>query len=199
MTAIITGDIINSRAVNPNKWMTALKASLNTIGSEPKAWEIYRGDSFQLRIEPEHAILIAIRLKSAVRQFKGADVRMAIGIGEVDYEQEKITESNGTAFIRSGECFDALRKEKLAIKSSNDHFDKTINTMLALASLTMNNWTPAASKIISVCLEHPDKKQIDLAKMLNKPQSNISVSLKRSGFEEIQIFMQYFKDEIIKL
>lgn len=199
MVAIITGDIINSRAVDPNKWMSKLKDVLKSIGNEPKEWEIYRGDSFQLRVNPERALYVAIHLKSVIKQFKALNVRMAIGMGEVDYEGAKITESNGSAFLRSGECFEALKKDTLAISSPNAQFDKTINTMLSLASLTMDNWTPASSEIISLSLENPTKKQIDLAKMMDKPQSNISIGLKRGGFDEIQRLMHYYKDEISKI
>lgn len=196
MIAIITGDIINSRSENPQRWMNKLKEMLNTIGNEPKDWEIYRGDSFQIRVTPDQALNVAIRIKATIRQFKELDVRMAIGIGEIDYEGTKITESNGSAFIHSGDCFESLKKETLAISSPNEQFDKTINTMLSLASLTMDGWTPAASEIIHASLEHPTKKQIDLAKILNKPQSNISIGLKRGGFDEIQRLMDYYQKEI---
>ena len=67
MIAIITGDIINSRVVDPQLWMDKLKEILNTVGSEPMDWEIYRGDSFQLKTEPQKALLTAILLKSSIR------------------------------------------------------------------------------------------------------------------------------------
>ena len=53
--AIITGDIIDSRKVKPETWLPALKMALSTYGKEPKHWEIYRGDSFQLEIPSEKA------------------------------------------------------------------------------------------------------------------------------------------------
>ncbi len=199
MIAIITGDIINSRAVDPNKWIVKLKDVLSSIGTEPKDWEIYRGDSFQLRIHPKHALHTSILLKSSIKQFKKLDIRIAIGIGEIDYEGMKITESNGSAFIHSGECFEALKKDNLAIKTSNKHFDKTINTMLSLASLTMDAWSPSASEIISLSLKNPTKKQIELAKILNKSQSNISIALKRGGYEEILGLLSYYEYEISKI
>lgn len=199
MIAIITGDIINSRLVSPNKWMNKLKDVLKTVGKEPKDWEIYRGDSFQLRIQPKDALNLALIMKAAIRQFKGLDIRMAIGIGEIDFESEKITESNGSAFIRSGECFELLKKDSLAINSPWGHFDRTINIMLALASLTMDSWTPSSSEIIQLSLENPNKIQVDLSKLLNKPQSNISVGLKRGGYDEIQKLLTYYKEEIKKL
>ena len=46
MIAVITGDIINSRAVNPEIWQPKLKDYLAEIVKDSKKWEIYRGDSF---------------------------------------------------------------------------------------------------------------------------------------------------------
>lgn len=43
---------------------------------------------------------------------------MAIGIGCKDYNAPKITESNGEAFIYSGELFDEMKKKKLSIKTA---------------------------------------------------------------------------------
>src|SRR5680860_726664 len=115
MIAIITGDIINSRNVDAQKWMPELKTVLNKYGSEPKTWEIYRGDSFQIETLPIDALKAAILIKSTIKQFKALDVRLAIGIGEKTYESEKITESNGSAFVYSGEAFEKLKKQTLSI------------------------------------------------------------------------------------
>tara|TARA_B110000305_G_C19373082_1_gene605540 strand:- start:790 stop:930 length:141 start_codon:yes stop_codon:yes gene_type:complete len=46
MIAVITGDIINSRKGEVERWIGPLKETLNRYGVEPKNWEIYRGDSF---------------------------------------------------------------------------------------------------------------------------------------------------------
>lgn len=200
MEAIITGDIINSRAVEPQDWMVKLKEVLNTHGNEPGDWEIYRGDSFQLKTDPENALTVAILIKSAIKQFKELDVRMSIGIGEIEYQSAKITESNGPAFLRSGECFETLKKDTLAIRSGNQAFDRNINLMLLLATMTMDNWSPVSSEIMNAILLEPDKNQNELAELLNKKsQSTISEGLKRSGFDEIQKLLNYYKEEINKL
>mgnify|MGYP000745982392 CR=1 FL=1 len=69
MTSILTGDIINSRNIDSNIWMPLLKSAFNTIGSTPKTWEIYRGDSFQIEIEkPEDALLFAFKLKTILKK-----------------------------------------------------------------------------------------------------------------------------------
>ena len=80
MVAVITGDIINSRKGKVESWIDSLKEVLNQYGREPKNWEIYRGDSFQLSLHAEKAILAAIHIKSTIKQSKALDVRIAIGV-----------------------------------------------------------------------------------------------------------------------
>ncbi len=196
MTSIITGDIINSKESNPKNWLNALKGVLNNCGNEPKQWEIYRGDSFQLEIKPENALETGILIKATIKQFKNTDVRIAIGIGDKIYTSEKITEANGTAFVNSGECFEQLKKNTLAIKSPFTAFDIQINIMLELAQLTMNNWTATTAKLVKAALENPDLNQKELAKHFNKTQGNISQGLKRSGFDEILKMIHYYNSQI---
>lgn len=196
MWAIITGDIINSRTIDAQQWMDKLKETLNTFGKEPVDWEVYRGDSFQLRAPASDSLLIALLLKATIRQFKELDIRQAIGIGEITYEAKRITESNGSAFIRSGECFETLKKETIALSSPWSDFDRVINTMLPLAALTMDYWTPTSSETIKKSLENPEMRQTDLAISLDKSQSNVSADLKRGGYDEIQKMVHYFNQEI---
>jgi hypothetical protein len=196
MTAILTGDIINSRTRDAQQWLAALKSVLNKYGTEPQKWEIYRGDSFQLEVKPEMALIAVMLIKSSMKQFKGLDVRIAIGIGEKSYKSKKITESNGSAFVRSGKCFDQLKKQTLAIRTPWPNLDRTLNLLFELATLTINNWAPISSEIIKSALENPTYSQKELAKLLGKKQSNISAGLKRAGYEEIQKLLYYYQEEI---
>jgi len=196
MIAIITGDIINSTDTTPNVWLTALKSILNRFGKEPKHWEIYRGDSFQLEIEPKAALKAAILIKASIKQFKPLDVRLAIGIGDKTYTSEKITESNGSAFINSGQCFEQLKKTTLAIQSPFADFDYRINLMLELGLLVMDHWKPKTSTILKYTLENPEDNQKAIAKQLHKAQSNISEGLKRGGYDEISKLLTYYESQI---
>ncbi len=198
MIAVITGDIINSRKGDVEKWLPYLKEILRYYGEEPKNWEIFRGDSFQLSIAPEKAMLAAIHIKSVIKQAKLQDVRMAIGIGEEKYSSTKITESNGTAYIRSGECFESLKKQNLAIKSNNKTLDKSVNTMLNLSLLIANNWSSTVAKVITTAIENPEKNQEKIAHLLMKSQSTVSEALKRGGFEEIMQMNDFYTSQILK-
>ncbi len=196
MISIITGDIINSRKVEPQKWLSSLKSELNKHGSQPSEWEIYRGDSFQVEIPIQKALEAAILIKATIKQYKPLDVRMAIGIGTKTYQNQKIKESNGSAFINSGECFEQLKKQTLAIKSPWNDFDIVMNTMIPLANLTMDHWSPEYSKIMKTALEYPDMTQQQLASLLQKTQSTISAGLKRVGYDEIKEMITYYQNHI---
>lgn len=200
MIGVITGDLVNSRGVTPERWMPILKEVLNSFGPEYTVWEIYRGDSFQFIVSPQNALASAIQLKATMNQLKQLDVRMAIGIGYAEYQAPQISHSNGSAFIHSGECFDELKKETLAIKTPWSQFDRTLNLMLSLAGLTMDSWTPASARIMAEMMRYPDLNQAEIAEQLErKSQGTISEGLKRGGYEEIQKLLLYYKEEITKL
>jgi hypothetical protein len=150
-------------------------------------------------LNAEEAITAGLHIKAAIKQIDHLDVRLGIGVGGIDFHSEKITTSNGSAFVRSGECFENLKKQNMLISSGYKNFDDSINTMLGLALYIANRWTPTVSKVIKLALENPDLKQQELAEQLEKSQSNISEALKRGGFDEIMAMNNYYKSEISKL
>lgn len=196
MTSIITGDIINSKESSPKAWLEALKSVLSDYGSNPGQWEIYRGDSFQLEVLPKDALRVCLLIKATIKQFKNLDVRLAIGIGNKTFTSDKITESNGTAFVNSGECFEALKKTTLAIKSPDEPLDYALNVMLELAQLTINYWTRTSANLVKTALSHPDLNQKLLADLLHKTQGNISQGLKRAGYDELTKLLEFYKTQI---
>jgi len=199
MTAIITGDIKNSRQSSPQTWLKHLKEAMSFYGKEPSQWEIFRGDSFQLETHPEKALEAVMTIKSAIKKTKGLDVRAAIGLGNVSYRGKGLTESNGSAFIHSGECFEKLKKNGLAIETPWDDLNKKMNIMFLLANRIMEEWAPKSAAVFQLALEHPKVNQATLASMAGVGQSNISRGLKRAGFDELNALNIYYISEIKKL
>ncbi len=199
MTGIITGDIVNSRAVAAGLWLPELKQTLGKYGKEPSEWEIYRGDSFQLEVQPENALTAALHLKASIKQFSELDIRAAIGIGDKTFAADKITESNGSAFVHSGKCFEKLKKQTLAIQSPWEEFDSELNTILKLASLKINSWSSVTANIMKGAIENPEANQIQLAGFMQMEQSNISRGLNRAGYDEIMELIALYKKNIKSL
>jgi len=200
MIAIITGDIINSRKITDQKlWIAPLKKVLRLYGQSPATWEIFRGDSFQLEItEPADSLLAAIRIKAAIRSVKGLDVRMSIGIGGKSYVAAGISESNGEAFVNSGEKFEELKKikQRLAIKSPWPETDRTLNLMITLASVPMNNWTVNSAEIVTLSLRYAGLSQKQLGKKLKISQSSVSERQTRANYAEITALEEYYRNTI---
>ena len=190
MLAILTGDIINSR--ERQDWLPVLKEVLTRWGDAPKTWEIYRGDSFQLEVPATEALQAALLIKSAIKSIDGVDVRIAIGLGEKTHDAAHITEANGSAFVHSGTCFDALKKQTLALQSDSAEFDAAFDLILDLATLTMDNWTPVSAQVFHQKLVHPHLNQTELSTQLGKSQSTISATLSRAGYDELLKMLNYY-------
>lgn len=199
MVAIITGDIENSRQADAQVFTTQLARSLQIFGEQPQQWQLYRGDGFQLEIEPENAVYAALCIKSSIKQIENLDVRMGIGLGNKSYNAPEITRANGEAFVRSGACFETLKKNKLAIRTGHLAVDESLNIMFELAGFAMNNWTPVVAEIVELALQTPGFKQVDLAKKLGKTQSNISDGLNRGGYYSIKKLLDYYVQVVKQL
>jgi len=199
MIAVITGDIVHSRKAEPETWLHVLKEVLNKTGNSLISWEIYRGDSFQLEVaDPAEALTRAIHIKASVKCIRDIDVRMAIGLGDKSHIAESITESNGTAFVLSGERYEQLAKEKrnMAIASAWKDFDRDMNLYIRLALIAMDSWTPNSSEIVKTVLEHKGKSQEELGKLLGIKQNAISNRLKRAYYEEIKELFDMYKTKL---
>ncbi len=200
MISVLTGDIINSRKLPSEVWMNGLKKILNTIGPNPSRWEIYRGDEFQLEIDnPAEALQIAIQIKAYLKTLR-LDARMAIGTGEKSHNAEKISESNGTAFVRSGELFETLKKQKvtLAISSGQADFDERINLMLRLGLTFMNQWLVQSAELVLVAIENQSLSQEEIGQRLGINQAAVSRRRKRANFDLVIELETYYRENIQK-
>ncbi len=199
MIAVITGDIIGSQKMNPTVWLNILKKELNEIGQSPKIWEVYRGDSFQAIIaNPADALKTAIKIKATMKTTPDIDVRMAIGIGSKTYTAAKVTESNGTAFVHSGETIERLKSEKqtLAIKSDWPDFDIEMNLLLKLSLIVMDNWTVNAAEVVKTTMENPETVQDKVGQLVGIKQSAVSNRLKRAYYDEIMEVNEMYKSKL---
>ena len=166
-------------------------------------WEIYGGDTFQLRVDdPLKALTAAIRLKAVIKLQKPLDVRIAIGIGDITYKSEKITECNGPAFIHSGEKFKTLKKEKqkLAVKSDWPDFDSTINLCLKLGMIAMDKWSVNSAEMVAEALiKSPWLHRPSLVKCFKIKQNAVSTRFSRAHFDELMELNELYKNKLSAL
>ncbi|QCK15378.1 transcriptional regulator [Mangrovivirga cuniculi] len=194
MTGIITGDIIRSgRDLSNPKWLEILKTQLSTLSIDNTSWDIYSGDSFQLEVNPADGLTTMLLIKSLLIFKADINVRMALGIGEKEYSGDSISESNGEAFVYSGRLLDELKTETLAIRSSNQEFDETINLMIDLGLLTIDRWTQNSAEAVYYFLSNEVETQKQLADKLGISQGRISERLSRAGYDQIIKLDHYYR------
>ncbi|WP_439152478.1 transcriptional regulator [Winogradskyella sp.] len=203
MTSVITGDIIKSRkAISEDLWLNPLKKVLLKLTKDASFFDIYRGDSFQLECRNvEDSFRTAVYIKAFLKSIKDIDARMSIGIGAKDYHGDSVSESNGEAFIYSGETFETLKKEKqnLKLKTSNEKLNKEINLYFRLALIAMDNWTTNSAEIVKLSLEHPNMIQTELAQLVGISQDAVSKRQKRAYLDEILELDKMYRQKITQL
>ena len=195
MIAIITGDIINSDKHKVLAWMEPLKKKLAEVGESPIDWEIFRGDEFQLKIQPQKALRTAIHIKALIKSIKGLDVRIAIGLGTETFKGTSVSQSNGTAYQYSGRTFETLKDQKvnLAMASGNKDQDRTLNLILKLAMDFMNTWSTVSAEIVAIALENPEASQQEIAEWLHIQQSAVSQRQKRARLDLVMELLDYYE------
>lgn len=199
--AAITGDIIMSRDEQDFDWKPLYEV-FNRFGERPLRWDTTRGDGFQvLVLNPQDAFLSAMLIRAAVISIKKLDVRMSIGIGSMERLDIPISENNGTALIYSGDRFEHLKTERqgLVVSTGNADFDEEMNASLSLASVVMQQWTPAAAEYVRLKLTKGDISQQQMAEILGVVQSSVSERHVRSYFVELQEFDRVFRKKVSQL
>ena len=185
MICIITGDVKGSRRAKSANWLEGLKKLFLQFGKNPTDWEIYRGDEFQIEIKnTEEALLATFLIKAHLRKI-ALDARMSIGIGDKTYEAKRISESNGSAFINSGEAFDLMKKNKtnLVLQSSNKEFNKEMNLLLRLGLSFMDNWLSQQAEFVVLAIQNSKLSQEEIGEILKINQAAVSKRRKRANFD----------------
>jgi hypothetical protein len=154
----------------------------------------YRGDSFQLAVKPEIALLLALKFRAEMKQWKETnDVRVSIGIGEIAHWNDDVLLAGGTAFERSGKNLDKLKELGLniIIVTGNPELDDELETYCYMADEFIKNQTGVQASMIFQMLN--GVSQMEIAKMLNISQPSVSKSLKAANWKIVEKFLKRYE------
>ncbi|MEM8816500.1 MAG: SatD family protein [Pseudomonadota bacterium] len=203
--AVLTGDIVKSREISPRaRLIRTLKEALAIASQAHRAdYEIYRGDSFQMVIpSPSAAALVAIVIRSkllsqSAKKSSPWDARISVGIGGITYRGEKTTESDGPAFLLSGQGMDELNKtnRRLIVKAPWDAADRSLSLVTRFADDIVSNWSRYSAETAFLNLVY-EESQNALAKRLGKSQSTINDRIATAKLELIRAYVQHVKDYV---
>lgn len=198
--AVITGDLVKSRSIKDIDISSVINSLKDTFGeinhqllNGEGTFEIFRGDSFQGLIpKPELALLIAIIIRARLRTYEPStgitgsnkiskpllysfsDARIAIGVGTIRYNADRITESQGEAFQKSGHSFDTMKKdnERLTIVTPWENINKEFEVECKLADALISRWTASTAEAMYHHLLY-DINQKELATQLEITQPGV--------------------------
>lgn len=222
--AIITGDIVSSRKIEPavrEKLYTDLAKFLSTLkGKFLRSYETYRGDSIQCEsLSIESSLRLALLIRTYVMSYsvdtkpevpkplfpKGYsnsefDIRLAIGVGEVDFiKRKKISSSDGEAFRLSGEGLDSLKdeNERLVFSTGNELLKQDIEPVVVLLDAMAQKWTLNQAQLIFNKLQN--KKDEEISHFLKVSLSAVNQRKKTAQWYAIEKALLYFENKLSKI
>lgn len=203
--AVLTGDIVKSREISPRAQLIAtLREVLETVKEKHQAeYDMYRGDSFQVVVPSAPVAALAaiiIRSKLISHSLKTSnrwDARISIGIGGITYRGEKITDSDGPAFLLSGKSMDELSKKnrRLIIKAPWQQADRSLSLVTRFADDIISNWSRYSAETAFYGLVYNESQSV-LAKRLGKSQSTINDRIATAKLELVRAYIQHVNEYI---
>ena len=199
---VITADIINSTSLSnleKDKLYNEIENCIQEIEHEyPLKSEWYRGDAFQIKVKEikdvcRVAFLIKTKIKGLeIEKGKYYDVRLAVGIGEIDYEQTTLAKSDGEAFHLSGRALDYLKKTKYTIIiDSNDVNKESFHILSQFIDVIFDKHTAVQSRVVHLKLKKI--KEEEIASILNVKQPTINQHGNVANWNVIFNFLEYFE------
>ena len=201
--AVLTGDIVNSTLLEPSLEKKLLKL-LQHILSDHKQ-EFFRGDSFQAYIkESPQALRIALQCRTAAIGLQPdqspavSDVRISIGIGQVESPVRTLATAKGEAFLLSGRALDAMDKTegRLIIIIENKLTNYAFSVMSDYINSIYKQMTPKQAEVIFELLKGYSQQHV--AEKLNRSKSTISQHVTAGRWDEIENILKKYQ-EIVQL
>lgn len=219
--AVLTGDIIGSTSLSSEQ-RTQLPENLRDTFQDVNAvygnrtnlaFDFFRGDAWQMYMEkPEEALHVAVLFRALLRARLDVDTRIAIAIDTVDFvNSERLSESDGNAFRRSGRALDGLGRRTMTCLLPNDPVIQTdqplFNAISRTTDVFMSEWTRAQAQAVALTLslrpesgEYANQKQVS---MVWKPepisQQAVSAHLQRAHWDVISDFLHTYFLEVSEL
>lgn len=197
--AILTGDIVNSTLLNEKKLDELLFAIKTELKWQNAKNDFYRGDSFHALCEASEGLNLALRLRTIARQGmwqnedESIDIRIAIGIGNVEEPVKSMATAKGEAFVISGRELDTLVRtsDRLSIRCADEKIDPGLQGIAVLADMLTQKMSAKQSEAISELLT--GATQTETAKKLRKSQSTINKLAQSANWKELERSVEIYR------
>ena len=206
INGVITGDVINSTSVPLGLRKDLLDALTGVMDDIKKVvglrYEVFRGDSIQVVVEnPAESMLVALLMKAGLRsrtpQSEGSlwDMRVAVGVGKVEFLADGVAMSDGEAFRLSGRGLDAIGKATVALATPWTDVNAEFAVSLPFVDDVIENWTVGQSAQMFQALLH-NIPQKDMARQFGVSAQTVSRTLILAREKPVRSFLERFNTVI---
>lgn len=217
--AVLTGDVIASTSLQarselPRVLTEAFDAVGRLDGALLRPFEIYRGDSFQGVVRVKDALLAATMVRARLRAFVGTgadedvrlDARIAIGIGRIEHALERVVQSDGEAFQRSGRALDEIARSKegrrLRVEAGVAHAQNRVDAQSGpdlaaqLLDAIVSRWSQPAAEAVFYSATDASTTQAELAERLDVSQPAISQRLRSARWNDVKQILALYERSV---
>ena len=204
--AIITGDIVDSTkmvAEERDSMLSMLQSLPEILSTVTKIdLEIFRGDSFQIRVgNPVDSLTVALAIRAHIRSNKFLernrqwDARLSIGIGKMEYENGTLAMSDGEAYRASGRGLDTIGKFRLIIETPWEEINKELRVSTAFADDIVSKWTQSQSRVMFQSMT-TDISHAEIGCILGITRQMVDKALRAGKEDLMELYINRFKDLI---
>jgi len=199
--AVLTGDIVNSTRIGKVNERKLLKSLQQVLAAH--LFEFYRGDSLQVFIkEPKQALQIALLCRTAGMSITqndmvaSSDVRLSIGIGQVNTSVKALGNAKGEAFVLSGRAFDEIMHTdtRLVISTANSLANTGLQVIADYINAIFKVMTSKQAAVIFELLKGESQQQV--AVKMKKSKSTINQRVSAGRWPEIEKLLQQYENII---
>ena len=164
--------------------------------NERLSYEIIRMDEFLgLSESPSSCIRSVIMLFSAFRFLsyrelkERLDLRICIGTGPVEFAQDHLRESDGTAFRAATEGNRTMKRhQRISILTPDSNLNDEFSLSCSFMDIMIHDWSDEQAEALFLNLT--GKNQMEISQMLGISQPAVNRRLKAAHFDTIQKFIQ---------
>ncbi len=205
---VIAGDLAPGSRVSDDKFSQVpdlIRASFQAVNrlvpSEGKLnYEIIRMDEFlALSPHPVHTmrsivmVLSAFRFLSYKELMERLELRISIGIGPVEYAQDHLRESDGTAFRSAASGLQKMkRNQRITIRTTEKTWNGEFDLSCSFMDILIRSWSDEQAE--AIFLKMTGKNQIQISEMLGISQPAVNRRLKAAHSDTIMKFIHRFEN-----
>lgn len=225
--SVINGDIIGSTRLDADQhafYLTELKNLFDELKKKKKdlgiakAFEIYRGDSFQGALDkPEVSLKVLLLIRSFIRMTSARyekkktrsrkapaslssafDARLVVGIGKITKLETRLLESDGEAFHRSGRLIDSIKKsgQNIAIETPWENLNQELDVFCGLLDSVVSRWSSPQAEVVYLSLKGLNQTQI--AALLKTSIPAVNQRLRTANWHSVYKLIVLFETLINK-